>query len=132
MMTAAVAGAGRCFGWQPAAKVSTMIMQPPPHRQGHGSMRGWPAAAASGVSGCFEQEGPPSSWRARAILAARLPLANNPADAVQARGQHVHQKAPNELAGWQGHGLISARSLEPIILPREGDIGLVGGDQPAI
>jgi hypothetical protein len=27
MLTAVVAGAGRCFGWQPAAKVSTMIMR---------------------------------------------------------------------------------------------------------
>jgi hypothetical protein len=43
-----------------------------------------------------EQDGTPSNSRARAMLAARLPLANTPsvADAVQANGQHVHQKAP--------------------------------------
>jgi hypothetical protein len=29
ILIAAVAGAGRCFGWQPAAKVSMMIMRPP-------------------------------------------------------------------------------------------------------
>jgi hypothetical protein len=31
MLIAAVAGAGRCFGWQPLAKVSMMIMQLPRH-----------------------------------------------------------------------------------------------------
>src|SRR5215467_9686835 len=51
---AAVADAGWCLGWQPRAKVSMMIMRPPQHRQGRGSTRGWSAAAASGVSGCFE------------------------------------------------------------------------------
>ena len=29
ILIAAVAGAGRCFGWQPPAKVSMMIMRPP-------------------------------------------------------------------------------------------------------
>ena len=48
------------------------------------------------------------------------------ADAVQALGQHVRQKAPNELAGWQSHGLIAIRPLDPVILPRERDAGLVG------
>jgi hypothetical protein len=28
------------------------------------------------------------------------------ADGVQALGQHVRQEAPNELVGWQRHGLI--------------------------
>src|SRR5260370_15950871 len=28
------------------------------------------------------------------------------ADAVQTLGEHVHQKAPNELVGWQRHGLV--------------------------
>src|SRR6516165_8523621 len=50
------------------------------------------------------------------------------ADTVEALGQHVHQKAPNELVGWQRHGLVSARSLDPVIL----DAGLVDGDQPAV
>jgi|SRR5580693_3387054 hypothetical protein len=45
MLTAAVAGAGRCFGWQSAAKVSMMIMRPPQQRQGRGSRWGSSAAA---------------------------------------------------------------------------------------
>ena len=54
------------------------------------------------------------------------------ADAVQALGEHVRQEAPNELAGWQGHGLIAVRPLDPVILPLERDAGFVGCDQPAI
>jgi len=32
------------------------------------------------------------------------------ADGVQALGQHVRQEAPNELVGWQRHGLIRGDS----------------------
>src|SRR5215831_15824990 len=74
----AVAGAGRCFGWQPLAKVSMMIMRPPQQRHGRGSTRGPSAAAVSNVSAGFERDGTASNSRARAMLAARLPLANNP------------------------------------------------------
>jgi hypothetical protein len=48
------------------------------------------------------------------------------ADAVQALGQHVYQKASDELMGRQRHGLIPTRPLDPVILPPEGDTGLVG------
>ena len=41
------------------------------------------------------------------------------ADAVEALGQHVCQKTPNELAGRQRHGLIAVRPFDPVILPRE-------------
>src|SRR5260370_1265875 len=75
---AAVAGVGRCFGWQPRAKVSMMIMRPPQQRHGRGNTRGSSAAAVADVSGCFARDGTASNSRARAMLAARLPLANNP------------------------------------------------------
>jgi len=77
-MLIAVAGAGRRFGWQPPAKVSMMIMRPPQQRQGRGRTRGWSAAVVSDVSACFGRDGTASNPRARAMLAARLPLANNP------------------------------------------------------
>jgi hypothetical protein len=48
------------------------------------------------------------------------------ADAVQALGQYVRQKAANELVGWQGHGLVPVRALDAVILPLERDAGLVG------
>jgi len=54
-----------------------MIMRPPQHWQGRGSMRGSSAAVVSDVSTGFERDGTPSNSRARAIL-ARRPLANNP------------------------------------------------------
>jgi hypothetical protein len=47
MPIAIVPCAGRCFGWQPAAKVSMMIMRPPQQRQGRGSTRGSSVAAGS-------------------------------------------------------------------------------------
>jgi hypothetical protein len=78
MPTAVVRGAGRCFGWQPAAKVSMMIMRPPQQRQGRGSTRGLSVAAVVDVSAGFGQDGTPSNSLARAMLAAQLPLANNP------------------------------------------------------
>jgi hypothetical protein len=78
ILIAVVVGAGRCFGWQPLAKVSIMIMRPPQQRHGRGSTRGPSAAAVSNVSDYFEQGGTASNSRARAMLATRLPLANNP------------------------------------------------------
>src|SRR5436309_15084646 len=32
----------------------------------------------------------------------------------------------------QRHGLVAARSFDPVVLPLEGDAGLVGCDQPTI
>ena len=78
MLSAVAAEVGRCFGWQPAAKVSMMIMRPPRQRQGRGGRWGLSVAAVLDVSACCERDGTASNSRARAILAARLPLANNP------------------------------------------------------
>ena len=71
-------GAGWCSRSRRAAKVSMMIKRPPQQGQGCGSARGSVAAAVLDVPACFEQDGTLSNSRARAILAARLPLANNP------------------------------------------------------
>ena len=77
LATAAAAGAGWWLGWQPRAKVS-MIMRPPQQRHGRGIARGSSAAAVAEVSTGFGRDGTTSNSRARARLAARLPLANNP------------------------------------------------------
>src|SRR6516162_3835871 len=132
MLTAAVAGPGRYFGWQPAAKVSMMIIRPPQQRQGRGST--WGSSAAAVVSACFEQDGTFSSSRARANVGGAIAVGEQSvvADAVQALGQYVHEETSNELVGWQRHGLVPARPFDAVILPREGDTGRVGGDQPAI
>jgi hypothetical protein len=45
-------------------------------------------------------------------------------DAMEAFGQHMDQEAPDELMCRQGHGLVPAGPLDPVILPFEGDTGL--------
>src|SRR3984893_7165728 len=77
-LIAAAAGTGRCFGWQPLAKVSMMILRPPQQRHGRGRTRGSSAAAVSEVPAGFGRDGTASNSRARAMLASRWPLANNP------------------------------------------------------
>src|ERR1700720_2906170 len=123
---AAVADAGRCLGWQPRAKVSMMIMRPPQERHGRGSTRGSPAAAVADGSGCFARDGEQLTRPCDVGGAVAVGEQSIVADAVQALGQHVRQKAPNELVGWQCHGLIAIRPLDPVTLPRERDAGLVG------
>ena len=53
-------------------------------------------------------------------------------DAMESLRQHVDQEAPDELVGRQRHRLIAGRPVDPIILVREGDAVVVGGQQPAI
>ncbi len=45
-------------------------------------------------------------------------------DAMQALGQHMDQEAPHELILGQGHGLVPAGPLDPVILPFEGNAGV--------
>jgi len=47
------------------------------------------------------------------------------ADAMQALGQHMDQESPDELMRRQRLGLVPAGPLDPVILPFEGDAGLV-------
>jgi hypothetical protein len=66
------------LGWQPRAKVSMMIMRPPQQRHGRGNTLEFVGSCGRGRSGCFGRDGTASNSRARAMLAARWPLANNP------------------------------------------------------
>ena len=124
---------GRCFGWQPRAKVSMMIMRPPQHGHGRGSTRGSSAR-------CFGRLG--LLWARRhgeqlasvrnvcgSVAAGEQPIVS---DAMEALRQHVDQEAPDELVGRQRHGLVAGGPLDPIVLVLEGDAVLVGGQQPAI
>jgi hypothetical protein len=62
---------GRYVGSQPRAKTSMTIIWPPQRGQGQGSTRGSSEAAAF-CSSCSTTGGAaPSSWRARAMLAAQ-------------------------------------------------------------
>ena len=53
-------------------------------------------------------------------------------DAVEACGQHVNEEAPDELAGLQGHGLVAMTPFGTIVLPLEGDTGLIASEQSAV
>ena len=54
------------------------------------------------------------------------------ADAVEAPGQHVQEKAPDELVRMQPHRLPAVRTGDAIILPAERDAGVVGRDEAAV
>ena len=43
------------------------------------------------------------------------------ADAMEARGQHVHEKAADELVGGERHDLVALATFEPVVLPLEGE-----------
>src|SRR5262245_49388279 len=53
------------------------------------------------------------------------------ADAVEALGQDVDEKAADELVGCQRHLPVSVAPLDPVVLPLEGDTSLVACDQAA-
>jgi len=54
------------------------------------------------------------------------------ADAVEALGNDVHEEAANELMGVERHRLPAIRSIEPIVLPAEGDTTVVDRDQSPV
>src|SRR5919106_494220 len=53
-------------------------------------------------------------------------------DAVEALGQDVEQEAPDELAGYEGHGAVSLLPVATVVLVSERHAVLVEGDQPAV
>jgi len=54
------------------------------------------------------------------------------ADAVEATGQDMQEKAPDELVDGQGQGLIAITRLGTIVLPLEGDTAFIASEQPAV
>ena len=53
-------------------------------------------------------------------------------DAVEATGQDMQEKTPNELVNRQGHGLVTIRPLGTIVLPFEADTAFITGNEPAV
>ena len=53
-------------------------------------------------------------------------------DAMEACGEHVDEKAADELMGREGHRLVTLTAFAPIVLPLEGNAFLVGCDQASI
>jgi hypothetical protein len=54
------------------------------------------------------------------------------ADAMEVLGQHVHQEAADELVGGQSHRLVSAKSVDAVVLVSEGDAALDGLDEAVV
>ncbi len=53
-------------------------------------------------------------------------------DTVEPRWQDVDKESPDELVGGERHGLVSFAPFGAIILPSEGDVIAVEGNQPAV
>ena len=51
---------------------------------------------------------------------------------MEARGQHVHEKAADELVGRERHQLVAVGTFDPVVLPLEGDACLIACEQAAI
>ena len=106
-----------------------MIMRPPQQGHGFGRARGW-SRFGVGVDiklRCIlrhgEQLASTSDIGGAVFAVGEQPVVT---DAMQALGQHMDQEASDELMRWQRHGLVPAGPLDPVILPLEGDAGLVG------
>jgi hypothetical protein len=50
-------------------------------------------------------------------------------DAVEATGQHMQKEATHELAGLEGHGLVTGAPLRAIVLPAERHAALIKREQ---
>ena len=53
-------------------------------------------------------------------------------NAMEAGGQHMDEKAADELVGGEGHHLVALATFEPVVLPLEGDALVIACDQAAI
>jgi len=53
-------------------------------------------------------------------------------DAVEATGQDMQEKTPNELVNRQRHGFVTIRPFGTIVLPLEGDTAFIAGHEPAV
>ena len=54
------------------------------------------------------------------------------ADAMEALWQDVDEEAADELVGCERHALVAVAAFDPVILPPEGDAGVIECDQPAV
>ena len=126
---------GRCFGSQPRAKVSMMIMRPPQQGHGRGSMRGWSASGCGlGYLGLLWAGGTASKLAGARDVGGAVAIGEQPvvADAMEALRQDVHQEAADELVRGERHRLVAGGAVGAIILVSEGDAVVVAGDQSAV
>ena len=104
-----------------------MIMRPPQH--GHGVVDTGLIGFGGGIEIMLrwvlrhsEQLASTSDIGGAVFAVGEQPVVT---DAMQALGQHMDQEAADELMCGQRHGLVAVGPLDPVILPLEGDAGLV-------
>ena len=118
-------GVGRHLGSQPRAKTSITIMRAPQRGHGQGShawrigrdirLLLWVGGRRGDIEECAGR---------RDVLGA-VGVGEEPvvADAVEALGQHMQEKAADELVRVKPHRLPAVRTVDAIILPAERDAG---------
>src|SRR5271165_1777680 len=115
------------------SNVSTMIIRPPQH--GHRRKDDW-LSVAVGVGGrAIGRDFGRGEQLADALDVVRANRAGEQAvvaDAVEAARQHVQEKAADELAGVERHGLEPVAAFDAVILPLEGPALLVERDEPGV
>ncbi len=123
-----VGAVGRCRGVAPRSKISMMIMRPPQHGQ-VGLLGSTAAAVGLAFRFCNGEQLAGAGDVVGARAAGEQAVV---ADAVEACGQDVDQEAADELVGGERHDLLAIAAIGAIVLPPEGDAGVVAGDQPAV
>src|SRR5215510_1915873 len=116
---------GRCCGWQPASKVSMMIMRPPQHGHGVASVS---EAAGSSIVRC-QGSGEQLAGLGQVLLSGGAGEQAVVADAMEAFRQDVQQKAADKLGRRERHGGVAAGPFDPVVLDLEGDAVLVSVEQ---
>ena len=53
-------------------------------------------------------------------------------DTVEAGGQYMDKKAPDELGYGQGHGLVTITPLGAIVFPLKGNAVFIAGNEPTV
>jgi len=101
-------GDGDCAGRTPS-NVSTMIMRPPQQgqRRAGETSSASPSTSSGGRSGASALDVAGSDRAGEEAVVA---------DAVKAAGQHVQEKAADELAGLEGHSLAPVTAFDPVVL----------------
>ena len=110
-----------------------MIMRPPQHGHGRGSMRVRRVRCFGRLWFCWARRHS-EQFASVGDVGGTVGAGEQAvmADAMEALWQYVAEEAANELGGIERHGFVAAGPFDPIILPLESDAGLVGRDQAVL
>ena len=124
------AGDGERAG-RAASNASMMIIRPPQQGQGRaGEVFSVTVGLGTRRLGSILRRGEQLSRPLDVVRSDRAGEQAVVADTVEAAGQHMQEKAADELGGVERHGLEPVAAFDAVVLPSEGDAGLVERDQP--